>query len=190
VRSYVRSGKRNTLWISYVCNFLHYAITFNIPLSALSSDTFLCWIWVSSDGDCFKATYCHHLQGRRLSQTGEQQADLYQTTRRHIPEGSTLHVRVKVHMAVTMNTIFWVVTPCSSKTARGFGENMDSIFRVEEYVKEVVACFCRFFARFILRLWMRGYVPPKRQYIYELHGVTIPKTALFNVLRISVLLGD
>jgi hypothetical protein len=79
--------------------------------------------------------------------------------------------------------VFWYMLPCSPvKEPDVSEEHITSIFRVEE----VAACFCWFRPCRSLQSWRwRQYVPPKRQFISKLHGVTTQKTVIHILFQES-----
>jgi hypothetical protein len=84
-------------------------------------------------------------------------------------------VRFEVFTAVTMkNAVFWDVTPCCSSL---------NYWTAWSHLLTLVPR-----SRIFLPWRWRGYVPPKRRFRQELHGVTSQKTAFFEMYFVIIIL--
>jgi hypothetical protein len=80
------------------------------------------------------------------------------------------------------NTVFWDVTPFGSCKNRVSEERSASIIRVTRIGE--LATWAETSNRYRLRRWKR-YVPPKRRFFQEPHGVTSQKTA-FLIFKLPI----
>jgi hypothetical protein len=89
-----------------------------------------------------------------------------------------VYVRFEVLTPVSMkNAVVWDVKPCGlhhqGDKNRRARNNVSSVFRL--LVTAIVLLPCRFLSTW----WWRRYVPKKRRFLQEPHGVTSQKTPFF-----------
>jgi hypothetical protein len=77
------------------------------------------------------------------------------------------------------NCVFCDITPCGSCKNRRLGKNIITIISVERISELGTLAVTSIVPGSLVTPMMRRYVPPKRQFLQESHGVTHQKTAFF-----------